>query len=485
MRQAWHIFRKDIRHLWPFVLVWNLLAALLLVGRAVDPFPQNPALAGWRGFLEFMLPAGWLLVVATVVQQETLPGTTQFWLARPYDRRALLAAKAMFVVLCLNAPLFALQATCLALHGMAVAPLLAPLAWSQVSMFLTYGVVGAAVAALTRHVGHFALTALGAMAALVVAVEVVLRAPWGRWGSLHWMPNVAQMSVMTLAAIAVVSIQYSVRRTRLAAVVGATGLILSFLAIVAIPFSAAIAWQTALSPGALPALRVSLDAPRSGPLRNHSASGEVVEIRVPVRVEGLGERDLEASFMRGRFDEGTPVESTYSSVGRDETGAFVHVFHLPRDFYERHKERKAGLEWIALANTYRAYGDHRVPAGGQLVDVPGLGTCGARRGVFPSDHDVRCIVPASYRDRVLQRVEREGQVVKDWSPLMVGGLSLAASLAMMPVRLLAFWWRDLPADPSELTLRLMRLEASGEVRWSYENFRLADYIVKPKGYGAL
>jgi ABC-type transport system involved in multi-copper enzyme maturation permease subunit len=102
----WHIFRKDLRLLWPlaaFVACTQLFNAGLLIsgGRFARSSTDVMSEFGWVS--NIALPGvallGLAVLVMAVIQQDRLPGTTQDWLTRPIPRGQLLAAKLLFVVL--------------------------------------------------------------------------------------------------------------------------------------------------------------------------------------------------------------------------------------------------------------------------------------------------------------------------------------------------------------------------------------------------
>ena len=75
MRDALLIFRKDVRRPWPRVI--PLLAITALLGwMECALFVINPILVTLRGV--WLLSAAWL--VASVIQEEQLPGHQQYWL---------------------------------------------------------------------------------------------------------------------------------------------------------------------------------------------------------------------------------------------------------------------------------------------------------------------------------------------------------------------------------------------------------------------
>ena len=110
----WHIFRKDLRLLWPMaVLVAGVqwLNAGLLIRGGWFARSTIGEMGDWGWLSNVALPAVALLGLAAlaiaVIQQDRLPGTTQDWLTRPIPRRQLLAAKLLFVVLAGLLPILA------------------------------------------------------------------------------------------------------------------------------------------------------------------------------------------------------------------------------------------------------------------------------------------------------------------------------------------------------------------------------------------
>src|SRR5438477_3072586 len=107
MRQALIIFRKDVRHLWPGILMVLLFAGL----------------EGWlnAGPLQPLVLALWELscmyLAASAVHQESLTGHQQDWLTRPIRRRSLLLAKLLLLVVFAGLPRTVAQAAALVLNG--------------------------------------------------------------------------------------------------------------------------------------------------------------------------------------------------------------------------------------------------------------------------------------------------------------------------------------------------------------------------------
>jgi hypothetical protein len=91
MRQTLHILVKDIRGLrWQILVV---LAVTLVVGC----YFYNARFA-------LGLPLCYLVV--RVIQDDALVGDRQFWVTRPISWKALLAAKAIFILVFATVPIF-------------------------------------------------------------------------------------------------------------------------------------------------------------------------------------------------------------------------------------------------------------------------------------------------------------------------------------------------------------------------------------------
>src|SRR5215475_2162267 len=90
MKQAIHIFKKDVRYLCLEICLFIALAALF----------------GWRDYnwSEILLPVTAVFFIVRLIQGETIPGDTQFWITRPYRWTSLLEAKVLFILNFISTP---------------------------------------------------------------------------------------------------------------------------------------------------------------------------------------------------------------------------------------------------------------------------------------------------------------------------------------------------------------------------------------------
>jgi hypothetical protein len=177
---TWQIAKKDIRQMAPAVAAWlGLVVASALVVRCVE-MPAEVAMGGevksWLNSMRILL--GCLvgsreilgvLLVAQLVQEDSLVGTEAAWRTRPIARGRLLRAKLLGAVLMLIvAPVVALLPIWLA-SGFSVGELTG----TVLSFALVQGaviVLAGSVAAMTRDLGFFVFGLVGL--ALLVAVRM-------------------------------------------------------------------------------------------------------------------------------------------------------------------------------------------------------------------------------------------------------------------------------------------------------------------------
>src|ERR1700689_3380304 len=129
MRQALHIFNKDVRHLrWEITLVLAMTAVF-----ASSDIAANQKLATDQDQLpKVLLSLSWLYLIGRVIHAEALPGNKQFWLTRPYSRESLFAAKVLFLLTFITLPMMVSDCVILGMSGLSPTEHLSGLLWEQV-----------------------------------------------------------------------------------------------------------------------------------------------------------------------------------------------------------------------------------------------------------------------------------------------------------------------------------------------------------------
>jgi hypothetical protein len=157
MTQALHIFRKDVRHLAPFIVVTIALQAALAIAavKTVGQVDDSHRVEAMLALCEVLLPFAWIFVIAMVVLQDPLVRENSFWLTRPYSWRSLLLAKILFALVFLNLPL--LISDCLTLQILGLPLDFAHLLLRQLPMLAVVIIPAFAFAANSRNISQFAL----------------------------------------------------------------------------------------------------------------------------------------------------------------------------------------------------------------------------------------------------------------------------------------------------------------------------------------
>ncbi|HEV2701913.1 MAG TPA: hypothetical protein VGV09_09810 [Steroidobacteraceae bacterium] len=149
----WHIVKKDLRLMWPFVALLTTLAAMQcgLEISAGTVVPAGPMVV----LLQLLPLIVWLsiaVVTVIVVQQDNLVGDRHDWLLRPIPAHSVLAAKVLFVILAVHAPLFLIDVLQIAATGISVRQALIPALSHQFVLFFLATTPALIVGATTRNV---------------------------------------------------------------------------------------------------------------------------------------------------------------------------------------------------------------------------------------------------------------------------------------------------------------------------------------------
>jgi hypothetical protein len=215
MRQALHIFRKDVRGLWIYiaqVLVMTLLFAISGALRAARPL--DPRLSEFDTAFGFLMLLVWGILVGMLIQAEPLVGDRHFWLTRPYSWRSLLAAKLLFLGAFILLPKLLADMAILAAHGFAPLPLLPGLI-SRLAALAVFDLLPVAlIAAMCPNFLTFALTTVSASGALFSLRFVLAGTQWSDGTAPRiWTAQYAGSAAVALTCLVLLIWQYARRHT--------------------------------------------------------------------------------------------------------------------------------------------------------------------------------------------------------------------------------------------------------------------------------
>jgi hypothetical protein len=244
-----HILKKDFRLLWPFVAGLTVLNAITQWMRYGWSVLDNNA--GWVIFGPIAV-VGWVLLVVVLVHQDVIPGTRQDWLTRPIKRRDLVAAKLLFVVGLLHAPLFVMMTIEVLAAGYSLADAIGGAFVRSLTIFFLVSLPTFAFAAVSRNLIEAIIVAiLVAVAAEPVAVlfDALTNEPCGATcgSSLAWVGMVGVVVVIAVAALVVIALQYFKRGATFWARGAMLVAAVAFVLAERVPWDAAFALQRVLT----------------------------------------------------------------------------------------------------------------------------------------------------------------------------------------------------------------------------------------------
>ncbi len=343
MRQAWHIFQKDVRSLQRELAIYlgSLFAAWWLSQS------NNIAVAG--GLVG--LAAAYL--TACLIQADAPAGDRQFWITRPYRWTSLIAAKLLFIVVLIDLPVMLAQWMILASSGFPFPSIWAGLLWEQFLWFAGLSLPVAALAALTSGLVPFVSSVL-VTAAVLYGVSYVATRPDSFLQAIEWVRSSVALVLVLLASGTVLYLQYRKRQTVRSRLIAFYIVSVAIVACLLIPWKLAFAIQQRLS--TRPSDPSSILVTRDAGIQNWAvalAKGKRVEISVPLVVQGLpldvaakpealeitlradgglDSRLQSTSFIQGRNPRNQSHELTLTARGG-----------LDRNFFDSQRDRRVTL----------------------------------------------------------------------------------------------------------------------------------------------
>lgn len=402
----WHIFKKDWKLEWRLaVLLASVQFANTALTLKLSPFGDNPSLRSLWQLLTLAAIVGIPFLIAAVVHQDAVPGARQDWLARPIQRRDLLLAKLLFILVAIHGPMLLADLFRGLANGFAFGPSLAAAVSRGAFVFLAFSVPLFAFASLTKNTMEAIAAALFAFLCfagfgMTVSRSLVRDVAVGASG-LSWIEEVAMILVGLAGAAAVLGLQYFRRRTMIARVLASAAAVLAGLCIF-FPWNAAFAIQQRMSPnpGAASAVAVTFDPGmgRLNPPFDDEGRSDYVAVPLPLRFENLPAgsalisdrfevrlRDSSGVFTTLGFGPGLSTAAT-----GEEPAAYLLV-NVPGDLYQRIQDQSGPLEIDLSLTLFRSMGVRTLPALNGSAHFPDLGSCMTRLNAAQSAIRVGCM----------------------------------------------------------------------------------------------
>lgn len=219
MKQAIHIFRKDVRRLWPLALVVVCLFAL---------YGMSPNDNGASGILAALAVIACWTVGAHLIHEDALAEEAPFWITRPYNRMSLLAAKALFLFVFEFLPLLASGVLLEARNGVDVFATAGNLLAFDIEISLWLILPILAIGAITNNIRAFAGSVIAVFFCSFAAARwTVTHLDMGSSIPLPDGTNILAWAPGILAAFCVIGLQYALRKTQWSRVALAVAVIAS------------------------------------------------------------------------------------------------------------------------------------------------------------------------------------------------------------------------------------------------------------------
>jgi hypothetical protein len=433
MKQAIHIFLKDVRGLWR-----QVASLMLIIGLFAAEDVANGVYNSGFSFVPLIVGAAVWFLIARAVHQESLPGENQFWLTRPYERNSLLISKILMVACIVIVPFFV--ADCIILLAQSL-----PFAANFGGLVLRQFIVAAwlvlppfAIATVTRSITEDIMVWIAGL-----AIAGLTYFPGNNIPDFHSSNEKYLILVALVLMLIVIWRQYSTRDTKIGRAIIAAAVLLPALSF---PEPAALAIEglrndPATSTLALvPQANKIAELPRAGMYDVHCAP-------VDVRIESANPKwkfrvlSQEDTFsVRGK---------TWSMGWRRTGGDFAGVFGTVDACLDTAGLNALGTTGPLSVRTSIALGvvtDNSlivIPATLKPFDAPGIGQCQFQHIFRSLNYQLACKAPVSF--------PAQGRVRLITSSGSSGSGIAAAVYPWLPLNLLpgispVYKWVTLPMD---------------------------------------
>ena len=237
MNQIAHIIRKDLRHLRSLLLVWlGLLILQAVLTGGVHPFIDDirtmDLLSNFVPLLSLMEFLLLTVIIAQLIQADSLVGSTAFWLTLPISRGGLLASKSILLVLFVILPTLLVEVVLHFANGITVFDVFRSI--PQILIFpLLLTAIPMLLASLTPNLPRLVfsgITLVAALALLNLAIEALYTSTTTNV-YVWWSATIVLPLFVFLGSLLVIVHQYLTRRTTLSTFLAASGVLLAVLII--------------------------------------------------------------------------------------------------------------------------------------------------------------------------------------------------------------------------------------------------------------
>ncbi|HVN20147.1 MAG TPA: hypothetical protein VMU05_15280 [Dongiaceae bacterium] len=325
MNQIAHIFRKDCRRLWRTMAAVLLFTTLHGYGEVAQPvsgyvigLSPRAALLILAGLSYILLPVLLFLLVVSVIQEESLVGSNEFWLTRPYDRRNLFFEKLLFVAMWVVLPMLLHDVLLIRHFGFSLSSAAGLLLW-KTFQFLVFLLIAAALAVLSATFARAVLLAIGAVLVALLTLFIALQSSAipGDPGNTSYL-TLAVLALAAVGALCVVAFQYRFRIASVAASIGGVAILACALLVRFWPSSLTAYLSHRNDFPLLQTVQLLPDANLKNlpqPRPAHDAGDQARTVYYPVHAAGVSDFAVDLVGIAGQFESpGQKPTSFYPSA---------------------------------------------------------------------------------------------------------------------------------------------------------------------------
>ncbi len=415
----WHIFKKDLRLLWPFV---TAIAAVWWIEMLLDfrlgLFGESPVLLSLAELMLIVGIFGTMFLVVAIVHLDSVPGVRQDWLVRPVPRGKLLFEKVLFALILVVGPVSAANV----FHGIA----------SGFGAWSALGAAGAAAAifsflfvlpffalgSVTENMTTafvFGCACTAAAALLTTTINELNSSAHGTIvtamsSGLWWIALTLQLALVVVGAGVVLYLQYFHRRTTTGRfVIGAFGIL--FLAVWLLPWRPAFAIERHFSAQPMAAAGVELafdpglgkfKSPSgvSDSLRAVRMNPDLANVFLPLLSAGIPNDSILLSdradfyiFSEGRQIYHGVGDSLEIDAGRENLSSkrVYQEVEVPMPVYSGLRDKPAAVRANYSLTLFRLANSYSLPALNGSERMPELGWCETQVNEAETAVELRCI----------------------------------------------------------------------------------------------
>ncbi|KAA6457179.1 hypothetical protein DYQ86_22835 [Acidobacteria bacterium AB60] len=420
----WHIFKKDWKLLWGFVLAVAFLHMMgALVQFKLGLFGEEPMLEMLSRWVPELAIFASAFLIAAIVHLDAVPGSRQDWLTRPIPRGGLLMEKLLFAIVMVEGPIFAASLGLSLANGFSWrASLLSTTAWSTFLLFFLVAPI-LAFASVTKNMAEAFIYGCGG--AFVIGSFLILVGSWNALmhgtllGATHtglgWVAEVLRLALTAITAGIVLRLQYLRRKTAVARLL-LVGLGVVLLVSALVPWKPVFALESKLSAnaGAGAKTRMSFD-PSEGRFQSPSgvaAPGESDRLRygrntadvfLPLRITGVpndgilmvDQADVHFANESGRevyHGLGESFEVAREGPQPPEEPVYQRI-ELPMATMRRAQDQPLGVRVEYSLTQFRLSKSYALPAVDGEERMPGWGWCKTKVNDAGTDVELRCMEP--------------------------------------------------------------------------------------------